>query len=535
MFDYIQFIILATSSPILFNIAFRHPYSWLHVLLLTPCFATVSNVCAIIDAMFIQPLFFSSLRNLPTADQGPIWTRLLREPTGGELAKFHGQARTSQIIRYFGVLNSERLLLMDPKDIKQVMDSEAYEFGRSYLIRRLLSPVLGKTSLVKNACCLVEDMTAHSPGAQNQALGPDSAIEVLKGLEKITFQIVFTAFFGSTAPDDHTSLEALLQEFRDAFSISSGLSAQAEMAWETILPSHLFFGLIPVDDIRKTEQSMRGIKNFCRKQIAQRKSEYTSASRTLPDKNILDTAIKSEDISDNEILDLCTTFLATGYKTVSVALTWAIYHISTRPGVQALLRTEIRAKIPSPDPTNAPPFNSDVLQNMPVLAAMCNETLRVSPLVALTYREARTDILLSGSNQVIPRGTILAISPWAIQKSPIYWASGKTSGGSSNASHKTAPEPSTWDMTRWLSDKKGGARMQCSFMPFGRGPRCCIAEEFARDEMMVLLAALVGRFDFSFQSSGRDNNPRPEDLRVSFGVAAKPVKLMVQAQPVFGW
>jgi cytochrome P450 len=148
MFDYIRFIILTTSSPILVNIAFRHPYSWLHVLLLTPCFATLSSVCAIIDAMFIQPLFFSSLRNLPTADQEPIWTRLLRELTGGELAKFHGQASTSQIIRYFGVLNSERLLLMDPKDIKQVMDSEAYEFGRSYLIRRLLSPILGKKSLV---------------------------------------------------------------------------------------------------------------------------------------------------------------------------------------------------------------------------------------------------------------------------------------------------------------------------------------------------------------------------------------------------
>ena len=148
MFDYIQFIILATSSPILVNVAFRQPYSWLYVLLLTPCFATVSIVCTVIDAMFVQPLFFSSLRNLPTADQEPIWTRLLREPSGGELAKFREQASTSQIIRYFGVLNSERLLLMDPKDIKQVMDSEAYEFGRSYLIRRLLSPILGKTSLV---------------------------------------------------------------------------------------------------------------------------------------------------------------------------------------------------------------------------------------------------------------------------------------------------------------------------------------------------------------------------------------------------
>jgi hypothetical protein len=148
MFDYIQFIILATSTPILVNIAFRHPYSWVHAILLAPCFAVFSSICAIIDAMFIQPFFFSSLRNLPTAEQEPIWTRLLREPTGGELARFHAQASTSQIIRYFGVLNSERLLLMDPKDIKQVMDSEAYEFGRSYLIRRLLSPILGRKSLV---------------------------------------------------------------------------------------------------------------------------------------------------------------------------------------------------------------------------------------------------------------------------------------------------------------------------------------------------------------------------------------------------
>jgi len=240
-------------------------------------------------------------------------------------------------------------------------------------------------------------------------------------------------------------------------------------------------------------------------------------------------------LSDDEILDLCTTFLATGYKTVSVALTWTVYHLSTRPGVQALLRTEVRASFPAPDQTGAQPFTSDLLQNMPILTAICNETLRLSPLVALTYREARTDTLLSGSNQIIPRGTILAISPWAIQRSPIYWGGGAMSGGSSTSPHKASPDPSTWDMTRWLSDKKGGARMQCSFMPFGRGPRCCIAEGFARDEMMILLAALVGRFDFSFQSSGRDNNPKPEDLRVSFGVVAKPVKLMVRAQPVFGW
>ncbi|KAG9651965.1 cytochrome P450, partial [Aureobasidium melanogenum] len=291
MFDHFRFILLATSAPVLVNLAFRHPYSWLHAMLLAICFAVSSSIAAMTYAMFIQSFFFSSLRNLPTATQKPIWTRLFKEPTSRDLARFHEQSSTSQLIRYFGVLNSERVLLMDPKDIKQVMDSEAYEFGCSYLIRRLLSPVLGKNSLVvtdgpdhmryrkiENARLLVEDITTNSTGTNGQTLGPDNAIEVLNWLEKATFRIVFIAFFGSTTTDDHSSIQDLLQEFQD-------------------------------------------------------------------------TAIKSEDLSDAEILDLCTTFLATGYKTVSAALAWAIYHLSTRPGVQALLRTEIRANFPAPDQT----------------------------------------------------------------------------------------------------------------------------------------------------------------------------------------
>ncbi|KAH0363023.1 cytochrome P450, partial [Aureobasidium melanogenum] len=364
MFDYFRFILLATSAPILVNLAFRHPYSWLHVMLVAICFAVSSSIGSMTYAMFIQPCFFSSLRNLPTATQKPIWTRLFKEPTSRDLARFHKQASTSQILRYFGVLNSERLLLTDPKDIKQVMDSEAYEFGRSYLIRRLLSPVLGKNSLVvtdgpdhmrcrkiENARLLVEDVTTNSCGTDGQTLGLDNAIDVLKWLEKAAFRLVFIAFFGSIAIEDHSLIQDLLQEFRDAFAITSGSSAQAEMAWETVLPSHLFFTLFPVNDTRKTKRSMRGIKGYCRRRIAQRKSQYTPASRALPDKNILDTAIKSEDLTDEEILGLCTTFLATGYKTVSVALAWAIYHLSTRPGVQALLRTEVRASFPAPDQT----------------------------------------------------------------------------------------------------------------------------------------------------------------------------------------
>ena len=119
----------------------------------------------------------------------------------------------------------------------------------------------------------MEDVITSSTGPGGQPLGPDNAIEVLKWLERATFRTVFIAFFGSTAVDDHSLLQDLLQEFRDAFAITSGSSAQAEMAWETILPAHVFFTLIPGGDIRKTKRSMRGIKDFCQRQIAQRKSQ----------------------------------------------------------------------------------------------------------------------------------------------------------------------------------------------------------------------------------------------------------------------
>lgn len=99
-------------------------------------------------AIFIIPVAFSNLRDLPTAHQSPVWHRLFIEPTGDHLLQFARDRSNDKLIRYSGVLNSERVLLMDPRDIKQVLDAEAYEFGRSYLIRRLLSPTLGKRSLV---------------------------------------------------------------------------------------------------------------------------------------------------------------------------------------------------------------------------------------------------------------------------------------------------------------------------------------------------------------------------------------------------
>lgn len=363
----------------------------------------------------------------------------------------------------------------------------------------------------------------------------NSVIDILGWVEQTTFQIMHVALFGSDLSTTSHSLDELLQEFHEAFSISSGLNAEAEMALETILPAHVFFGLIPLDHVRRTKESMHKIRSYCKQQIVHRREQNTEVSRVLTDKDILDTAIRTEHLNDEEILDMCTTFLAIGYKATSVAISWAVYYLSIKPSVQALLRTEIRASFPAPGQVGAAPFTAAMLEKLPVLTAVCNETLRFAPLVHLTYREARADTLLCGSGRVVPEGTILTISPWAIQRSPVYWRGGDPSDKPSSASHTPYPSPTQWDPMRWLADKEGGARMRYSFIPFGRGPRCCVAEAFARDEMAILIATLVARFDLSFKTSGRDLNPDAEQLRISFGLTAKPVKLMIRAQPVDGW
>lgn len=122
---------------------------------------------------------------------------------------------------------------------------------------------------------LVVKLTTYSTGTDGQALGPGNAFEILERLEEATFRIMCIAFFGSTTISDHSSFEHLLQEFRDAFAMTS--TAQAEMAWEAILPSHLFFALVPIGDVRKTRRSMQGVKEFCRRQIAQRRSQVCTA------------------------------------------------------------------------------------------------------------------------------------------------------------------------------------------------------------------------------------------------------------------
>lgn len=131
-----------------------------------------------------------------------------------------------------------------------------------------------------------------------------------------------------------------------------------------------------------------------------------------------------------------------------------------------------------------------MVDSLPYLSAVCAETLRFYPTVPITARTTiRTTRILS---QVIPRGTEILISPWAINRHPELWGPDAETFrperwlGSACSDNDNVPEMSIRDGERGMNSHE--------FITFLHGARSCIGQGFARSELKCLLAALVLRF-----------------------------------------
>lgn len=103
------------------------------------------------------------------------------------------------------------------------------------------------------------------------------------------------------------------------------------------------------------------------------------------------------------------------HETTASALTWCTNLLALNPVVQRTLREEIHANIPS----STSPITHDLLENLPYLNGVCEETLRLYPTVPTTIREAIRPTTVA--NIPIPTDTLLLLVPYAINRNPAFW------------------------------------------------------------------------------------------------------------------
>lgn len=194
------------------------------------------------------------------------------------------------------------------------------------------------------------------------------------------------------------------------------------------------------------------------------------------------------------------------HETTSSALTWSCYLLAKYPESQEKLRAEICEALPAE--INDPSELGDILEQLPYLNGVINETLRLYPTVPTTVREAIRDTELCG--QTIPKGVVVVLSIWQMNRSPELWGAG--AGEFRPERWVTAGKPNT----------NGGAGSNYEFMTFLHGPRSCIGQGFARAEMRCLLASMIRTFRWDGAMGDKPVIPRGViTIRPSHGMNLK--------------
>jgi len=179
---------------------------------------------------------------------------------------------------------------------------------------------------------------------------------------------------------------------------------------------------------------------------------------------------------------------------------WVAWYLAMYPEWQARLRDELRANIPekclASDPQS---FDAaGVLENLPILNAVCNEGLRLSPPAPTTSRIVKTDTTILG--HPVKAGTRIFISSFVSNRSEEFWG----------------PTAAAYDPGRWLTDRRSekghynsregaATSTHASFLTFLHGPRKCIGSIYAQAIIRAFTACLVGTFVFELVD-------RPEEM-----------------------
>ncbi|KAI1470261.1 cytochrome P450 [Daldinia caldariorum] len=508
--------------------------------------------------IFLYPNFFSPLRHLPEP-KGGSWIngqfKAIRErPTGIPMREWVTTIPNDGLIRYRFLFNAERLLVTGPKALADLLVNHSYDFAKPSNVRFGLSRILGVGILLaegeehkfqrrnllpafafrhvkelypvfwqKGRECvqaITDSIIADAQGETAAVQDPEKAtktgvIDVSVWGSRVTLDIIGTAGLGRNFGAIQNPENELNQTYRSVFKVSK--QGQILSLLALFVPDKILSWL-PIERNASVYAAASKIRSVCLDLIWEKKEKL--ARNELKERDILSVALESGGFTEENLVDQLMTFLAAGHETTATAMTWGVYLLAKNPEIQKRLRAEVRERLP-PIASEREVTSLDI-DRMPYLNAVCSEILRYYSPVPFTVRQAVRDTVLAG--QRVPKGTMIAISPWATNFDPSMWG----------------PDAHEFNPERWMpkgpDDKRaasGGATSNYAFMTFLHGPRSCIGLSFAKAEFACLLASWVGRFEFALKNKEEEDE---RNIEIRGGITARPVKgMQVYATIVDGW
>ncbi|XP_072014967.1 cytochrome P450 4A24-like [Amphiura filiformis] len=198
--------------------------------------------------------------------------------------------------------------------------------------------------------------------------------------------------------------------------------------------------------------------------------------------DFLDVLLEAKDedgqgLNDSEIREEVNTFMFAGHDTTASAISWCLYNLAKYPEIQQKCQVEIDQLLQ--DRENGQ-LDWEDLNSLPFTTMCIKESLRMHPPVPYVARTLVKDITMPNGLQ-ISKGTTISIGIIGLHHNSLYW-----------------PNPEQFDPTRFSAEKD---RHSHAFIPFSAGPRNCLGQHFAMDELKVVVAMTLHQYSIRVDQS----------------------------------
>ncbi|KAK1120079.1 hypothetical protein K0M31_012803 [Melipona bicolor] len=222
---------------------------------------------------------------------------------------------------------------------------------------------------------------------------------------------------------------------------------------------------------RKLREAQAYMEMVALKLVSQKRKDTTGH------KSFLSAYLENPALDIKDVVGMACDMLLAGIDTTTYSTAFALYHLARHENTQEKLRIEATQFL-----TNHEPITADVLKSASYTKAVIKESLRLNPISVGIGRILQTDTVLNGYQ--VPKGTVVVTQNQIICRLPEYFN-----------------KPDLFMPERWLREHSKNANKinygksihPYILLPFGHGPRSCIARRFAEQNMQVLLLRICQR------------------------------------------
>ncbi|KAK8767454.1 hypothetical protein V5799_005762 [Amblyomma americanum] len=215
------------------------------------------------------------------------------------------------------------------------------------------------------------------------------------------------------------------------------------------------------------------------------------------------SAATKHKLTEEEAMAQCILFFLAGQEKAASAIAFTLYLLAIHPDVQEKLRKEVDECFAAH--SDRPGF--DVVSRLKYLHCVVSESLRMYPPVPRVERSPCQDYIFGDSGIKVKKDDMVAVPVYALHHDPQYF-----------------PDPLTFNPERF-NEQNMASIHPYTYLPFGAGPRNCIAMRFALQTVKLSVLHTIK----NVQLVRTEQTKIPLEFRSGYGMlAAKGMKVGVR-------